>query len=81
MASKFAVFPNPSNGSDVVNFAGDNIQATGATIFNLLGKKVMTASQSELANKQINISALAKGMYLLNIETNEGVATKKIIKN
>ncbi len=81
VASKFAVFPNPSNGSDVVNFTGDNIQATGASIFNLLGKKVMTASQSELANKQINISTLAKGMYLLNIETNEGVATKKIIKN
>jgi hypothetical protein len=79
--AKFSVFPNPSNGSDFVNFAGDNIQATKAEIFSLLGKKVMTASESELANKQINISSLAKGMYLLSIETPEGVATKKIIKN
>jgi hypothetical protein len=81
VASKFAVFPNPSNGSDFVNFTGDNIQATGATVFNLLGKEVLKVSQNELANKQINISTLAKGMYLLNIETPEGVATKKIIKN
>ncbi len=81
VASKFAVFPNPSNGSEFVNFTGDNIQATGASVFNLLGKEVLKVSQNELANKQINISTLAKGLYLLNIETNEGVVTKKIIKN
>jgi hypothetical protein len=79
--NKFSVYPNPTNSSDVVNFSGDNIDANGVTIFNLLGKKVIIASQSELANKQINISSLAKGMYLLKIKTKDGVATKKIVKN
>jgi uncharacterized membrane protein (UPF0136 family) len=42
----------------------------------VLGKK----SNVSLVNGQINISDLAVGLYLLNVETTNGTLTQKVIK-
>lgn len=60
------IYPNPA--TDTVNFS----QEVNATIFDTTGKKVLSAENTT----SVNISQLAKGMYL--IKTSEGVATKLI---
>jgi len=70
---KVALYPNPVQ--DILNVQmGDEIKSVA--IYNLQGQKVLESNQ-----KQINISNLHSGVYMVRIEDeNSGVATKRIIK-
>lgn len=72
VAQSSVVYPNPSNG--IVTVSG--VEVTSLAIFNLLGAKVASSN-----NQTIDTSALAKGNYLLMINTDKGSTTKKISVN
>lgn len=74
--SSISVYPNPA--SDVLNIeAPASVDIKSVAIFDVLGKR----SNAALVNGQINISDLARGVYILNIETSAGTITEKIVKN
>jgi hypothetical protein len=69
------VFPNPTN--DILNIVVPaDLKLKKVNVFSLTGQKVATTTQS-----QISLKHLAKGEYLIIIETNGGHSTKKVIKN
>ncbi|UUC44984.1 T9SS-dependent choice-of-anchor J family protein [Flavobacterium cerinum] len=79
LASKFTVFPNPAN--DVVNVANNgNVLVDAIAINDINGRTVKTVKLDAVSEAQVNIADLNSGVYFMNITTNEGVATKKIIK-
>jgi sugar lactone lactonase YvrE len=67
-----ALYPNPVR--DILNIEIENdIQLV--EIYNLQGQKVLSSNQ-----KQINVSDLAAGMYMVRIQdTDNNIATKKIV--
>jgi hypothetical protein len=68
------VYPTPA--TDVVNVSIKNGTIHKIDVFNLLGKKVLTSTESK-----INIENLAKGVYLLKIQSEDaGFVTKRMIK-
>ncbi|SFB04250.1 Por secretion system C-terminal sorting domain-containing protein [Flavobacterium swingsii] len=70
---KVAVYPNPV--SDILNIETET-EIKSVEIYNLQGQKIKTA-----LSKQINVSDLASGIYMVRIEdTNNAVETKKIVK-
>ncbi|PIO47053.1 MAG: hypothetical protein CMR00_12445 [[Chlorobium] sp. 445] len=76
-------YPNPFNPSTTIEF---NLRYPGQTaleIYNLLGQKVMTVVEGNLAagsyRYQLNLSGLSSGMYLYRLRSNEFVATKKML--
>ena len=74
--SLVSVYPNPA--SDVLNIKTPaTIDVKSVAIYDVLGKR----SNVSLVNGQINIANLAKGVYILNVETNAGTLTEKIVKN
>lgn len=74
--SQVSIFPNPA--SDVINIqAPASVEVNSVAIYDVLGKK----SNVSLVNGQINVANLAKGVYILNIETNAGTLTEKVVKN
>jgi len=76
----FSIYPNPTNG-DVLNISNTTASTNlSVEIFNILGKSVL--KQKLLNNsKNINISQLNKGMYLVKLISDTCSATKKFIKN
>jgi hypothetical protein len=67
-----ALYPNPAN--DVVNFE-TNFDIKSIEFYNIQGQKVIKSNQ-----KQINVSDLATGMYMVRIEgTDNNIAIKKVI--
>lgn len=71
--NEISVFPNPA--SNILNIKTSNtIQEL--VIIDLFGKII---SRPKPTNQAINVSALAKGMYLLQIKMNNSIVTKKII--
>ncbi len=71
------VFPNPTN--DFVNIEFDSKQNTISTIsiIDLSGKVLITKKIAD--NIQLNTKGLKNGIYMLKIEINNNVITKKII--
>uniref|UniRef100_UPI004049A7ED LamG-like jellyroll fold domain-containing protein n=1 Tax=Flavobacterium sp. TaxID=239 RepID=UPI004049A7ED len=68
-----SLYPNPAN--DVLNIE-TALEIQSVEIYNIQGQKVMSANQ-----KQINVSNLAAGMYMVRIQdADNAIATKKFVK-
>jgi hypothetical protein len=79
-SSKFSVSPNPA--SSVVNITnGDNMLVNGVTVTDLNGRTVKNVSFEGVASAQVNVADLASGMYIMNVTSDKGTATKKFVKN
>ncbi len=78
--SKFSVSPNPAN--DFVTISNsENISVNSISMTDLNGRVVKQNSYSNVSEVQVNISDLASGVYMMNIKSDKGSVTKKIIKN
>ncbi|WP_177176613.1 T9SS type A sorting domain-containing protein [Hyunsoonleella jejuensis] len=75
LASKFRIYPNPAK--DILTIESNNIQVESVRIFSLLGKEVFR--QNGLISREVNISNLSSGMYILKIATNSGSLSQKIV--
>jgi hypothetical protein len=68
-------YPNPvSNGK--IYIISKNTTDKEITIFDVLGKKV---THTILNNKELNISSLTSGVYIIQIKEGENTATRKLI--
>jgi Secretion system C-terminal sorting domain len=78
IASKLSVYPNPANDFITIsNTAGAIINVVEITDLN---GRVVSAHELNGTEGQINTANLASGVYMLNITTDQGSATKKIVK-
>jgi Secretion system C-terminal sorting domain len=71
----FVIYPIPTNEFIIVTLG----TLADFTIINTSGAQLKTGSLREGVNR-ISISILSSGVYFINIYTEKGVSTKKIIK-
>ena len=70
-----SLYPNPvSNGK--VYITSKNDLDKEVIIFDILGKKVL---QTMLSSRELNISNLSPGVYIIKINEEEATATRKLI--
>ncbi len=74
---RFSIFPNPA--ANTWSVASSNQKMESIEVFDLLGKKVINVTPNATATN-IDASGLKTGVYLMNIVTNLGVTTKKVVK-
>lgn len=80
LASQFSVYPNPA--VNVLNITNaENILVNNVSIVDLNGRTVKSVKFDGVSEAQVNISDLSSGMYLVNISSDKGITTKKIVKN
>ncbi len=70
-----SIYPNPVK--DVLYLKVENVKIENIELFNILGKSVKNI---QLKNTTIDVSAVNSGMYILQIKTEKGITTKRIIK-
>src|SRR5574343_181210 len=70
------LYPNPVK--DILNLSFNN-EITAVSIYNLLGKEVVTKSVNS-NETSIDVAGLASGTYLVKVTSNNEVKTVKIIK-
>jgi hypothetical protein len=76
----FSVSPNPAK--DLITISNtENISVNSISITDLNGRIVKQNTYSNVTNVQVNISDLSSGVYMMNITSDKGSVTKKIIKN
>ena len=72
--NSISIFPNPTD--DFIEISLSNgIELDSVEIYDIIGKKVLNSSQN-----RIDIENLPEGIYILTINTSNGVLSKKIIK-
>ncbi|MES2778318.1 MAG: DUF4465 domain-containing protein [Bacteroidota bacterium] len=69
------MYPNPAQN----NITVETIERAKITIMDLNGRTLLETA-AESANPIINIETLQTGMYIVQVETATGVATKKLLK-
>ncbi|MFE3869789.1 T9SS type A sorting domain-containing protein [Flavobacterium sp. ZS1P70] len=70
-----SLYPNPvSNGKVYITSKNDSDKEV--IIFDILGKKVL---QTMLSSRELNISNLSPGVYIIKINEEEATATRKLI--
>ena len=75
LLSQLSLYPNPS--SDVITInTPSGVEIKSTTLYNLLGKVVLENTN----NNEVNLSELPSGVYILNITTDNGSITKKVIR-
>src|SRR5690554_6027083 len=71
----FKIYPVPSNEKVFIASKHDNIRQI--TVFDMLGQRVMQLTGD---HREMDISQLQAGMYVVSIKTDRGIVSKKIIK-
>lgn len=69
------IYPNPVS-SDRVYITTKLSQTKEVEIFDVLGKKIIHAT---ITGKELNISELTPGVYIIKIKEGEASATRKLI--
>jgi len=80
----FDVFPNPSTGNISLNFSAENASAYDLNIHDLSGKNVYAEKITATAGnvqKQLDLTALPKGIYTLRLTSESGFGVKKLQLN
>lgn len=73
------VFPNPLvSGNSIHLVFNSNLLGT-ASIYDVTGKRVLNIDIDNLRRKEVNVSSLRNGVYLLKIEAGSSTITKKVI--
>jgi hypothetical protein len=70
------IYPNPVSGGRVY-ITSKTGQNKDIVIFDVLGKKIMQAALS--SNKELNISDLTPGVYIVKVKEGDASATRKLI--
>jgi len=69
------IYPNPVS-TGRIYITSKSAENKDVEIFDVLGKRILQAS---LSSKELNISSLTPGVYIIKIKEGEASATRKLI--
>ena len=76
------ISPNPTNG--IFTISAENLKMESVTIYNVLGEIVYQLPNFQIntsSNFQIDLTNQPNGIYFINLKTEQGIVSKKIIIN
>jgi hypothetical protein len=76
----FGVYPNPSNGEVTISLSTSN--DVNVSLFDVRGRQVydqLHNNTSDSFNEKVDFSAMASGVYMLNVESGSKRAVKKLV--
>jgi hypothetical protein len=79
VSSKFSISPNPVKAMLAVSNT-ENISINAISIADLNGRVIKEVKYNNISNLQVDLSDLSSGMYIMNINSDQGIASKKIVK-
>jgi hypothetical protein len=78
---KLIVYPNPTSGT--INFepSSEDIIVKQFNVYDTTNSLILSKQINNVGKQTVDLSDLKEGIYMLQIETNKGIETTKIIKN
>jgi hypothetical protein len=79
----FSLYPNPATENITMNYSLEESAKVQYVIYDLTGKKVQTESATRFPGAQqqrIDVNALQAGTYLLSVNVDGSLITKRFVK-
>ena len=76
------IYPNPTRGLFNISFVSDDIVTLELLVLNASGKVIMIENKEMFVGeytKQVDLSEYPKGIYMVQIRTNNSFITKRIV--
>lgn len=70
------IYPNPTSGDRIYISSKNNTLSKDVEIYDVLGKKIL---QTTISGKELSISNIPTGVYIIKIKEGEATATRKLI--
>ena len=74
--SNLDIYPNPNSGSFTISNIEDIVKVT---VTDVHGKIVQTIDDINLNKVDVDLTDIERGMYMINIETNNGTLIESVI--
>ncbi|MGV3539108.1 MAG: T9SS type A sorting domain-containing protein [Rufibacter sp.] len=78
LAAKLRVYPNPTTGDVFVSTQGD-FKIEGLQVLSISGQKVLEKGKLNTFTEKLNVTGLAKGVYIIQIQTNKGQLHSRLV--
>ena len=78
LTTNLTVYPNPTK--NIINISNSLNAVVDTVVLTDLNGRVVKSQKINATEGQVNVSELASGIYIMNVTTDQGTATKKIIK-
>ncbi|MEM7161230.1 MAG: M43 family zinc metalloprotease [Bacteroidota bacterium] len=80
--SQIQVFPNPlEDGNLIIDFGKLVVNSCNLSIIDLSGKQLINSKHRAIEQSLVlNLSELSNGIYLIQLETDQGIFSKRLIK-
>ncbi len=76
--ASISIYPNPTH--NYINIVSPTIEINGITVYDVSGRQLQTIAIDNKNTYQLDMSNLETSMYFVTIQTQNGSATKRIIK-
>ena len=74
------LYPNPSNGSFTIEFLNVKVGVEYIEVVNLLGQQIYLRNIVDAVRTiEVKIEGSVRGVYFVNIATEEGIFTRKLL--
>ncbi len=82
-SNTISIYPNPFNQQISVKLDNPNNKITLIRIINLIGVEIISLNEITIKNNKVSIptTQLKKGIYFIEVTTNNGTFTQKVINN
>ena len=80
LQTQFRLYPNPSKGSFTIEFR-ELSNSFGVEVFDVTGKTIYENNYDQTATllQVVTLENVSNGVYFVNVKTDEGLVTKKLI--
>jgi Secretion system C-terminal sorting domain/Fibronectin type III domain/Carbohydrate binding domain len=78
LSSSFSVYPNPVN--NVINFTNNANAIVSSVELTDMNGRIVKSAEVNATEGELSVSDLSSGIYMMRLTSDQGVATKKIIK-
>ena len=80
LQNQFSLYPNPSKGSFTIEFK-ELTNSFSVEVFDVTGKTIYENNYDQASNliQEINFDKPSSGVYFVNIKTDKGLVTKKLV--
>ena len=82
LVKNLKVYPNPTRGLFNISFVSDDVVTLELLVLDAYGKVIMTENKEMFVGeytKQVDLSEYPKGIYMVQIKTNNSFITKRVV--
>ena len=80
LENQFSIYPNPNKGSFTIEFK-ELVNSFSVEIFDITGKTIYENNYDQSSNllQLINLDNVTSGVYFINVKSDKGLVTKKLV--